>query len=103
MYSRPYTVYRIHSSILKKELYHLVELGVLVHQNEIEWASPTFIVLKNDGRVLWIVDFHQLNKLIKRKQYNLPIIADILHKRIGYKLFTKLDISIQYYTFELDK
>jgi hypothetical protein len=28
---------------------------------------------------------------------------DILRKRYGYKFFTKLDVSLQYYTCELDK
>ncbi len=28
---------------------------------------------------------------------------DILRKHSGYKLFTKLDVSMQYFTFELDK
>ena len=90
MYLQPYHVPRIHLSTFKKELDRLVELGVLVHQNEIDWGSPTFIVPKKYGRIILISNLCQLNKVIKRKQYPLTIVTDILYKRIGYKFFKKI-------------
>ncbi len=57
---------------------------------------------KEDTRVRCISNSCQLNKVIRPKQYPLPIILDILRKHYRYKFFTKLDISMQYYMFELD-
>jgi hypothetical protein len=103
VHSRPYPVPQIHLKTFKKELDYLVKMGVLAAQQENEWALPSFITPKKDDSVRWISNLHQLNKVIRCKQYPLPIITDILCKRPGNKFFTKLDDSMQYYTFELDE
>jgi len=103
-YQRHYPVPRVNEAVFKQELDRLVELGVLERaEHLLDFAAPTFIIPKKDGTVRWVSDFRELNKIIQRKVYPLPHINSILRKRKGYNWFTKLDISMQFYAFELDK
>ena len=67
VYSCPYPVLHIHLKTFKKELDHLVELGVLVPQNESEWASPTFIIPKRMEVSAGSATFGSLIKLLSAR------------------------------------
>ncbi len=83
-HARPYPIPVIHLEAFKKELMHLCEIEVLQSQGASECASPTFIIPQKDGRVHWVSDLRELNKVVKRRQYLLPIIQDMLKRRPGY-------------------
>ena len=72
---RAYPVPHSQYETFKKELDHLVELGVLSRAGASKWQLPSFIVPTKDERVRWISDLRELNKVIRRKVYPLPIIS----------------------------
>ncbi len=102
-HSRPCGIPCNHLAAFKKELDRSVQLGVLSLQGASKWGSPTFVTPKKDNTVCWVSNLWELNKVVLRKQYPLPIINDILCRQTGYALFSKLDISMQYYMLALDE
>jgi hypothetical protein len=58
---------------------------------------------KKDNTVYLVSGLLELNIAVLCKQYPLPIINDILRKQTGYAFFSKLDMSMQFYTFALDE
>ena len=100
--SRAYAIPHRQCDLFKKELDHLVAIGVLKKCGRADWVSGTFIVPNKDRLLRWVSEFHGLNKAIKCKFYLLSKISEILSRRKGYKFLSKLDVSLQYYTFELD-
>ena len=100
----PYSVVHMHLQVFKQELNRLVDIGVLVRPCEAtEWAAPTMAIPKKDDTIRIVSVFRELNKAIRRRVFPLPRIQDVLHRRTGYSYFTKLDVSMQFYTFELDE
>ena len=92
-----------HLTVLKAELQRLLKIGVIEKAPRSEWIAGIFIVPKKDGRVRWVTDFRGLNKSLRRKVNPLCKISETFQHCSGYKFFTKLDISMQCYTFLLDE
>ena len=60
-----------------------------------------FIIPKKEGTVRFLADFRKVNRLIVRKPYPIPRIADTLQQLEGFKYATALDLNIGYYTIPL--
>lgn len=50
-----------------------------------------------------MTDFHELNKCLVRKPYPMPRIQDTMQKRGKYKYFTKINLSMCFYCYELEE
>ena len=101
-HARAFPVPRIHYETLRKEVDRLVQVGVLKKTNNSEWAAPTFIIPKKDGKVRFVSDFRELNKRIRRKPYPVPNIQDMLLNLEGFTYATALDLNMGYYHVRLD-
>ena len=103
VHKKPYPVPYTRQNVFKQELDNLVKDGVLRPCGMTEWASPTFIIPKSNNTVRWVSDFRELNKHLERPQYPVPRIQDIMLKQRGYSHFTKIDLSMMFYCFEMDE
>lgn len=100
-HARAYPIPVIHLKPFKQDLDRLVEAKVLTKVNRSEWAAPSFIIPKKDGRVRFISDFRRLNTMIKRAPYPLPHIQDMLYKLSNFSYATTLDLCMGYYHITL--
>ena len=78
-------------------------MGVIKPTGDSEWGVGSFGTPKKDKTIRVVADLRALNKCIRAKKYPFPIVTNLLRKRAGYKFFSKLDLSMQYWTFELDE
>ena len=59
-------------------------------------AVPFFFVKKKDSSLRPVQDYRQLNEVIIKNKYPLPLIQELIDKVKGAQFFTKLDIQWGY-------
>jgi hypothetical protein len=80
----------------------MVKLGVLEWQPASEWASPLFIIPKNNRTVRFLSNFGEVNKRLIRKPFPIPKISTVLQELEGFTFAMALDLNMGYYTIRLD-
>jgi len=53
---------------------------------------PVLFVKKKDGSLQLCVDFRGLNRIMKKDQYPLPLISNLLDSPRKARIYTKIDL-----------
>ena len=101
-HARSFPIPKAHTQLLKDEVMRLCDIGVLKRVNRSEWAAPTFIIPKKDGKLRFVSDFRELNKRIERTPYPIPHVQDMMLNLEGFQYATALDLNMGYYHVRLD-
>ena len=89
---------------LKDELDRLIKLDVIKPIEEpTPWCSQVVVSPKKNGKIRLCLDPQELNKVLQRERYSLPILDDVLHELRQATVFSKADLSSGYWHLKLDE
>jgi hypothetical protein len=101
-HGQAFSVPKVHTETIIKEVERLCQLGVLERQPASEWALPSFIIPKKDNTIHFLSDFWEVNKRLIRTPFSIPKITTVLQEIEGFSYATTLDLNMGYYTIRLD-
>ena len=72
-----------------------------IRQLESKAGYPIFFIIKKDRGRRPYIDYRQLNDIINKNRYPLPLISTFKDKLYKKKWFIKLDLKTIYYTIRI--
>lgn len=103
VHASPYALPRSMEAKAKDEIQRLLDANVLEQIYDSEMASPAFFITKPIGPLRFRIEFRVLNKYLRRSQYYVPKIREILLRLFGAKFLSTFDANMGYYARHLAK
>ena len=89
---------------LKEKLLDMESRGVVEPvDGPTDWVNSLVITEKKDGSLRFCLDPKDLNKAIKREQFQIPTFEEIVTRLGGKKVFSILDLRDSYWQVKLDE
>ena len=89
---------------VKSELERLTEMNIITPvDTPTDWISSLVVVAKSDKTIRLCIDPKPLNRALKRNDYAMPTIEDVLPELQGARYFTHLDAKNGFWHVQLDE
>lgn len=86
----------VEAEAIKKQVDEWLK-GEIVRPSTSSFASRTVVVKKKDGTNRICIDYRQLNSMVLKDCFPVPIIEDVLEKLQAAKVFVSLDLENGYF------
>ena len=93
---KPYRVPYSQGDVIKKELDHMLQAGV-IRPSTSPWASPIVLVTKKDGSVRFCVDYKKLNQTAEFDAYPMPRVEELIDTVGPATIISTLDLAKGYW------
>jgi len=91
-----YSLSKFEQEILKEFIDENLTNG-FIHSMSSPHGVLVLFIKKKDGSLWLCVDFHRLNKIMKKDQYPLSCISNLLDSLRKARIYTKIDLQHAYY------
>ena len=99
---RAYRLPECHREPLRKLLKKQIDEGIIT-PSQSEWSAPLILVPKKDtGELRKVIDYRSLNDAIRKDNYPLPRIDDLIDRVQGAKVFSVFDLKSGYHQVMMD-
>ncbi len=75
----------------------MLVVGYIQFVEKARWLSPIVVVPKNNGKLIFYIDFRKLNATTKKDPYPLPFTNEVLNTIVGYETYSFLDGYLGYH------
>ena len=96
----PYRYQYVQKSEIEHMIAEMLEAGI-IQPIQSSFFVPVVLVHKKDGSWCMCLDYRELNKLIIKDKFLIPMINEILDELHGVIYFTKLDLHSGYHQIRM--